>query len=210
MAALGLFSRSLSSERQQQGNPVRHLIRYNSEGELVGVDRRMGGWPDDVDPNDPETTNPRAQKLRKTKATSGANFVGWASYRCPCPEHLKTCTCAHHVCQQNYYNGVVIFPKPELRILVNDVEVADLASVVPGSNSTLKLVGAIPDGHAVTVHDIAATKILSSDDHQVSLTFSGGESDPVEFVAPDQGMSATLAATSKYVRYFILNIRGWA
>jgi len=188
---------------------MRHYIRRTEIGELVGCDTRTRGWPDGADPNDQDTKDAAAARLRALRARIGG-FVAWVAYDCPCPRDLQSCMCAYGMVDDHYYNGVVLFPKPELTLEVNESAVStDTVDLAPGSSAQLRLVGAVPNGHTVDVflHDAregSGPRLLTT------VKFNGGTSDTTQIKAPQQGMSLLIHGSSKYVRRFTLTVRGWA
>lgn len=187
---------------------MRHYIRYSTTGELVGVDVRSFGWADGVDPNDPDTTDKVAKFLRSRRSETQSH-VGWVAYECPCPRSRDACKCPHALIDDHHFNGHVLFPKPELTVLVNGLPAEQTTNVVPGSDVAIKLLAATPEGHKVTVTPVAGYigELINAPE---ILTFSGGESNTLTVVAPQQGITGSVTGRSNYVRRFNVALRGWA
>ena len=187
---------------------MRHYLRYDKNGELVGCDTRHGGWPDGADPRDAGTQDLAAQRVRKKRGAG--QFVSWAAYDCPCPSSERTCLCPHGVLDHHYYNGVVIFPKPQLTVIVDGEPYGgEELRRSPGSTVSLRLVAATTEKHQVLLESVTKDH-ASLFEGSLALTFVGGQTNTVELIAPPQGVLGAATGRSKYVRKFNVLIRGWA
>lgn len=189
---------------------MRHYIRYDSDGELVGCDTRTYGWASGADPRDAGSTDEVAQWLRKYRTESGTPFAGWVDYDCPCSRSVQTCACAHRFAPDHYFNGQVLFPKPALSIELDEATISDSRiTASPGAILRLVLLAQTPEGHAVEIADYptASARLL---EQPTTVSFSSGRSAMVELTAPPQGVSGTISGRSKYVRGFALTVLGWA
>jgi len=191
---------------------MRHYIRYDGNGELIGCDTRTGGWPVGADPRDSNTSDPTAQWLNKQRVSAGLTCAGWAAYDCPCPRDKQSCLCPYGVVDFHYFNGVVLFPKPQLTVIVNGAPydgstVRAAPVVVPaGSTVTLQLLAATIPGHQTELQSVTKDQAAML---TPTLTFADGQSNVVNLIAPPQGVTGILTGRSKYVRRFFVTIKGW-
>ena len=187
---------------------MRQYIFYADDGALLGCELRVGGWPPGADPRDPKTQSRVAQIARKNRIEQSPDFAGWVPYDCPCSTALQACQCSLNLIQNHYYNGKVLFPKPELTVAVEGVVVNGSSNIAPGAVAELIIRAAAPDGHTVLIKNTAGGVLLG--DGPVTVSFSGGASAPVELTGPPQGVTHYIQWGSKYVRTDQLAIRGWA
>ena len=187
---------------------MRHYLRYDQNGELVGCDTRTFGWPGSADPRDPDTTDAVARWLQTIRTGAVPAFNGWAAYDCSCSRDVGSCLCPYNLIPNHYFNGKVLFPKPDLTVEVDGIPVgAEKILAPPGATVELRLRASVPDQHVVSVTNVMGCSVSLLDDCE--LTFSGGLSSVVEVLAPQQGICGTISGKSKYVREFRLTLLGW-
>lgn len=200
---------------------MRHWFFYNADGEIKGQSVSYVGYMPGGDPNDPDTSCPQCQNDRLHNIVNAGN-VGAVAYDCPNPEHPTgipspdpcdpTCFV---IAQTHYVNGGALTAKPTVEMVIDgnpavsiDPLNAHKVQKTPGGNVSFKLVGAsVPDSHQVTLV-MSGTGVISPTD--IVLTFSGGETNTVNLVAPPQGLEGGCYWTSKYVTGSALIILGWS
>lgn len=189
---------------------MRHYIRYDSDGALIGCDTHSRGWPLGADPRDPDTTNGAALRVRGRRLLGKVPYEGWAAYDCPCGRSVVSCQCAYRLLPDHYFNGTVLFPKPALTIEVDGAVILDgKLSAVPNSQVLVVLKAATPDGHEVVVSDFVGnlSPLLTE---PLTMSFNGGVTESVGLTVPPQGISSSVRGISRYVRGFSLTLQGWA
>jgi len=200
---------------------MKHWLIYDNDGLILGAERHPDGWPAGVDPNDAGTSNAAAMNSRTRLDASEPQHLptmaGWVLYECPCVSDSNpgNCLCVEARIADSYRAGDNVLTKPTIDLVVDGVvtpptTLSTPVDKVPGAAVTLKLVvdtGAVDDGHQVVLRR-AGTPHLSQAD--VILTFTGGETNQVNLVAPGQGMIGCLRGISSRVASKHLHIRGWA
>ena len=189
---------------------MRHYIRYNSIGVLVGCDTRTHGWPVGADPRDPNTEDSAAIWIQKRRSNSKAPYAGWAAYDCPCTRSVGSCHCASKMLPDHYFNGTVLFPKPALTVEVDGFPVVGgRLTATSDSQVVLVLRAAVPEGCEVVVADTRGnlSSVLAE---PATLVFSNGTTAPLHLTVPSQGISSSIKGINKYVRSFVLTLQGWA
>lgn len=187
-----------------------HYIRHNDAGELVGCDTRGFGWPDGADPRDPNTTDPVAKLLQQKRENPKYGFSGWVPYTCGCRRKPVSCGCAKMIVSTHYYNGVVLFPKPDLTLEIDGIDGStdSINDRTPEAEVDLVLKAAAPDGHEALI--VGLPGVYNALPETTKVTFSGGRTNLVRITVPPQGVVTTLHTTGKYVKTCIFSIRGWA
>ena len=188
---------------------MRHFMRVDADGRLIGVTIRVGGFDEDHALTDPSCAHPLALDQWKA-ANTVPNFDRFVEYVCSCDSSVEICPCPHTCLVDNYAEGSVLTAKPALTVLVDDVPLPELIATGPllrttGTTISLKLQGSAPDGHQVTLKPAGTAAIIPA---EVVLTFNGGETDTVSLTAPATGMSGKVFSISKYVRQFLVQLKG--
>ena len=191
---------------------MRHFYQVDANGTLLGAAASGGGgFSEDVDLTDPGCMHPLAIDLQRV-AAGVPGFDRYVEYLCPCPGTVGHCQCAYLNLPNYYAEGSSLLEKPLLTVLVDDTPIGDLMNSapverVPGTSSTLKLQGDIPDGHQVDVHNAGSILIIPE---TTTLTFTGGETNVVQLVAPTHAAVGRVVGLSKLVRQFRVQLKGWS
>lgn len=194
---------------------MKHYLRFDATGKLVGEHKFTGGFPEGCDPSCPDTTDETALWIRGQYPDTDSYF----EYVCPCPSNVRFCKCAQTRTADSYLaGGTVLTPKPVITLVVDSLSVdqntLDSPLVkVPGASITFQLAGAdVPDGTVVEIRrasggllpDLAAS-------FPFNLTFTTGVTEQVTLTAPLHGFTGGLwLAGDKYVNRQFLFVKAWA
>lgn len=192
---------------------MKHYLWYYTDGTIGGEERFSGGFPDNCDPRDSNTTDGVALSLRNQRV-SNPNFGGWLEYSCSCSSQTQTCPCPTGRVKDSFMaNGVVTSKLPMTMTLDGAPVVSTSLSApldkIPGSTVALVLSANVPDGHQLVLGR-SMPLTVSLIPNSAVLTFNGGQTLPVQLVVPAQGFVAGVYGMSKYIAPFYLHLRGWA
>lgn len=190
---------------------MKHFLRINHNGEIIGSISTKGGFSDEHDMSDPNNNHPIVVAQRKLEEGQ-PDFARHLTYECPCPRETETCKCVHNYKKMAYVDDGVLVGKPVLTVLVDGEPATtnyDRGSVerTPRSTVKFKLAASVPDGHRVLLKSRGPSHILRQD---VELVFTGGTTQEIDLTSPAHGMSGWVVGLSKYVRPFRLELRSWA
>lgn len=202
---------------------MRHWLWYKTSGELGGDLTRWGGWPAEVDFNDPDYPDADVQKAR-ADIVAKPDFAGFLAFECPCtcdPEDPASGMC--NCCCVNIRDKYVALPavelttKPGMVMLLDGSPVNndDLQSHPPGTVLPLVFAAAvpdsIPDGYQVLVkHGRDPAQILAD---EVVVEFTAGVTPAVNVTAPSQGAvggAVGMPVSRRLAEPCRLRLRGWA
>ena len=193
---------------------MKHYVWHRTDGSIGGHMQFQGGFPVGCDPADPATTDPRAQALRATY-TAKPEYGGIVAYTCGCGAgQTGFCGCANARVRDAIVVGGVVTAMATMQwrvdgVLIDPLGVSDPPlDKTPGANVVVSLVGAVPDGVAVSIQRNTSPDLAQS--FPVVLTFTGGETDQATLRAPGAGLTGAVVAYHRvYVPWSGLKIRGW-
>jgi hypothetical protein len=190
---------------------MRHFFSVDADGVILGSCTAPGGYGDDHDLTDPECAHPTVIGHRRI-GKSIPGFDRFVEYICPCSEVVEHCQCASTRASDAYAEGSELVIKPELTVLVDGQPLAestpaDTIVQTPGTTILLQLQADVPDGHQVTLRSSGIASVIRED---LTLTFTEGQTEEAPLSAPAHGMVGGVRGFSKYVRQFMVPIKGWA
>lgn len=201
---------------------MRHFLGYKSSGEIISVDSYLpGGWPSSCDMcqgnckvlEDPDCRLPNAVSMRTKRAKSKPELIGWLAYDCPCSPSVKRCVgcfndfIAHHYVDVDNKKFVL---KPATKMILSGREIKSRSvfDARPVTILKFKVVGDAPDGAVVDVATGGVADITPGENF-TKLTFTGGETEELELIAPSHGLKGQCGIFGKYVVPQMFYLRGW-
>jgi len=200
-----------------------HYLWYNSFGQIGGSNIMEGGFPPEIDPRDPSTTDPTALWIRQ-EAQSYPDHQGWDQYDCPHASEVGTCLCPHLRYADSYVElpGVSLSSRDHTDfVLDGEVVTLSLGQDVPNikqatvdkpASTTVplklkeKAPGSVPDGTVVEVNAITPALLYQS---TFELTFTDGETNEVSLNVPALDSVGGIQITqAKYAAICWLYVRG--
>lgn len=191
---------------------MRSWIWYKTSGEVGGAERLIpGGWPMDLDFNNPQVQDPAVQNIR-TMRLSTPGYAGFLPFDCECVGDI--CSCALGFANTHLVVGGTLVEKPSYAISVDGAVIAPGTQIdkTPGADISVSLSGAIMDG---TVFDLAEPQGVSLSvlpTNPTALTFMNGVTNVVTIPAPPRLSIARLAIRPQNPRDGAVSgirIRGW-
>lgn len=190
---------------------MKNWYGVGEEGQIVTVEVRAHGWPDECDWNDPDCTDTRVSVLRAKRNEAG--IVEFKAWDCPCPAEMRVCNC-HNARIANYrvQDGLWV-AKPDTEMVIGGVtypystDNKQFAKVTAESSVTFKVTGPeIPDGAKVRV-DWQGLDAAHAE-NPIILTFTGGESAEINLTAPLVGGVTRVRISGGYIKPTVINLRG--
>jgi hypothetical protein len=192
---------------------MKHYFGYRADGSLASVETHAGGWPADRCMSDLACDHPVVTKLRAVRADSSPDIIGFIGYDCDCPSEDEVCDCLNDFFAGHYVNTSTqrFIAKPGIAVVVGgtQIESGGVVTRAPGVSVTLKVVSpGSPDGTTLTFSTKGNVEI--SAEPSVTLTFTGGETQTINLVAPAQGSRGQAFIIGKLARPYSFWLRGFA
>lgn len=194
---------------------MRHYFGYTITGELVTIEvYGPAGWPAGKCLANPDCNADAVTSLKASRAIKNPEVVGFIPYDCPCDgatKLIKDCKCIGRKFANSYVDVVnkTLVEKPARTVQVDGEAVEDKAVLLrpPGTILNLKVVApGIPDGQTATFIQRGSVNLLDAD--ELTLTFTGGESNTVTLLTPPAGLRGDLWLGGRMVRPFSMGVRG--
>jgi len=198
---------------------MKHFFSYEPDGTLYQQVVIKGGFPDDCNIDDPACTHPLSIHIREVQARLQAKpdnpwtHSGMVKFECPCDESEGVCGCAPVKRLDAFWctDTDCLRDKPAIDVLIDGSPVAHDARITryPNQLFTCKVVAEtpseIPDGAIATLW---SAEML--EDGEITLTFTGGQSNEVTLRAPAQGITGKLVMLGLHVKVHRVFIKGFA
>jgi len=198
---------------------MRHFFGYLSDGALTSMETyNPGGWPIcDCSPGCPGLSNPDCKNslstsLRKSRAVSRPDIVGYVLYDCPCPPEMGQCD--SHVSVVYGASMVVdgeLVDKPMTTHYINGepIEADQVLSRPPGTELEYMIAApGIPDGTKVICFQGTATWVAPEPEWE--MVFTDGQTPTKTLIVPAQGALGIVTAAGSLARGIRFKVLGWA
>lgn len=186
---------------------MRHYLWYDTSNQLRGEMLYESGWPDGVDPSDPQSTH-EAAVANRNHFQAQPGFNGIIEYTCPCPPEDRFCDCARQQVDDCYVDESNLVAKATIDFVIDDDDSghnnksSSPHEITGGTAFTLRLSAPdLPDGTQITLKNCAAVfEMLASDE---VMTFAGGSTNTLNLTAPPAGVVGGVFANAEKLHPFL-------
>jgi len=189
---------------------MKNWYGIKADGSVGSIESRATGWPDDLDWDDPATTDTRVTILRQKRNDIGiTKFQAWD---CGCDPALRVCDCHNMRVAEWRVDGDLWVAKPTTEIVVAGATLTispdPLQFVTAPANTlmTFKVTGPVPDGKTVALAWSGIDPL--HDENPLTLTFNNGETQEVSVSAPLLGGITRVGIVGSHVRPQSFLLRG--
>jgi hypothetical protein len=156
---------------------MRTWYGYDADGRLRSIESHGGGWPVDVDFNDPKANQ---TVLRLVNARKSSGIIGFYMHDCPCKPAQVSCSCHNQFLAHHYIDDGALRVKPANQLKIDGQVVAHQAKVLVGDVFTVQMVIDTQQDSTVDLLVSYADKPLSR-----AVQISGGVSEAIELPLGD-------------------------